>query len=124
MTLGQVGQLASSRSASHTLAPELRALMAILAGVAGPVISTRRSCRAGGAGGDLPVAVADLRGLGEEVQSTGPGGLAALLAAGGEQLVAGAGEALVQVLDEGQGLRGEDLLGAVDGLGVGEFDAS
>ena len=44
-----LGQLASSRSASHTFAPELRALMAIFAGVAGPVISTRRSCNAGGA---------------------------------------------------------------------------
>src|SRR5918994_7131589 len=47
---GQVGQLASSRSASHTFAPELNALIAIFAGVAGPVISTRRSCSAGGAG--------------------------------------------------------------------------
>jgi hypothetical protein len=50
MTLSHVGVLASSRSASHTLAPEFSALMAILAGEAGPVISTRRSCRAAGAG--------------------------------------------------------------------------
>ena len=50
MTFGQVGMLASSRSASQTFAPELSALMAIFAGVAGPVISTRRSCSAGGAG--------------------------------------------------------------------------
>ena len=49
ITLGQLGQLASSRSASHTLAPELSALIAILAGLAGPVISTRRSCSATGA---------------------------------------------------------------------------
>ncbi|BAS16056.1 hypothetical protein AHiyo8_43590 [Arthrobacter sp. Hiyo8] len=49
MTFAHVGVLASSRSASHTLAPEFRALMAILAGEAGPVISTRRSCRATGA---------------------------------------------------------------------------
>ena len=45
-----VGLLASSKSAMNTRAPELRALMSILASV-GPVISTRRSDRSAGAGG-------------------------------------------------------------------------
>ncbi|CPU67002.1 Uncharacterised protein [Mycobacteroides abscessus] len=41
-----VGLEASSASASHTLAPELRALIVIFGSV-GPVISTRRSSRPG-----------------------------------------------------------------------------
>jgi hypothetical protein len=49
-TLTQCGVLASSRSASQTLAPELSALMVIFRSV-GPVISTRRSVRSAGAGG-------------------------------------------------------------------------
>ena len=48
-TLRQCGVLASSRSASHTRAPELRALIAIFGSV-GPVISTRRSRRSAGTG--------------------------------------------------------------------------
>ena len=55
------GDRASSRSAMNTRAPELRALI-IIFGSAGPVISTRRSSRSGGAGGDRPVGAADLRG--------------------------------------------------------------
>ena len=42
----QSGVLASSKSASHTFAPELSALMVIFRSV-GPVISTRRSTRPG-----------------------------------------------------------------------------
>ena len=42
MTLSQVGELASSKSAMKTWAPELRALIIILRST-GPVISTRRS---------------------------------------------------------------------------------
>jgi hypothetical protein len=44
--LSQSGVLASSKSASQTFAPELRALMVIFLSV-GPVISTRRSTRPG-----------------------------------------------------------------------------
>src|SRR5690242_21791746 len=44
--LSHSGVLASSKSASQTLAPELRALMVIFRSV-GPVISTRRSSRPG-----------------------------------------------------------------------------
>ena len=115
MTLDQVGVLASSRSASQTLAPEFRALMAILAGAAGPVISTRRSCRAAGAGGNAPVALADVAGLRQEIEPAGAGHLLALGRAGLEQIPAGGGETLVQFLDEGQGLGGEDLLRTVNG---------
>jgi hypothetical protein len=42
----QSGVFASSKSASHTFAPELSALMVIFRSV-GPVISTRRSTRPG-----------------------------------------------------------------------------
>src|SRR4029079_4236241 len=49
MTLDQVGELASSRSAMKTFAPELSALIIILRSV-GPVISTRRSIRPAEAG--------------------------------------------------------------------------
>ena len=52
MTLSQVGELASSKSAMNTLAPELRALIIILRST-GPVISTRRSTRALGASGTV-----------------------------------------------------------------------
>ena len=49
MQLSQVGELASSKSAMNTFAPELSALMTILRST-GPVISTRRSAIAGGYG--------------------------------------------------------------------------
>ena len=49
MTLSQVGEVASSKSASHTWAPELSALMVIRRS-GGPVISTRRSARPGAGG--------------------------------------------------------------------------
>jgi hypothetical protein len=45
--LSQVGAVASSKSAIHTLAPEFSALMVILRS-GGPVISTRRSLRSAG----------------------------------------------------------------------------
>src|ERR1035438_3585373 len=49
ITLLQVGELESSKSAMKTLAPELSALMIILRST-GPVISTRRSSRSAGIG--------------------------------------------------------------------------
>ena len=45
----QVGEVESSKSAMNTFAPEFSALMTIF-GSTGPVISTRRSCRAVGTG--------------------------------------------------------------------------
>src|SRR6266852_6928 len=49
MAPSQVGESESSKSAIKTFAPEFRALMIILRS-AGPVISTRRSCRSAGTG--------------------------------------------------------------------------
>ena len=59
MTLSQVGELASSKSAMKTLAPELRALIIILRST-GPVISTRRSASGLGASGTVQLAGADV----------------------------------------------------------------
>ena len=86
MLLRQVGELESSKSAMKTLAPELRALMIILRST-GPVISTRRSRRSCGNGGDGPFGGADGGGLGEEVRQDA--GIQAFLAdaAGGEQFL-------------------------------------
>src|SRR3970040_2160037 len=47
-----VGEFRYSKSAMNTFAPELRALITILRS-AGPVISTRRSCRLRGTGATL-----------------------------------------------------------------------
>ena len=47
-TFAHVGESESSKSAMNTFAPELSALIVILAS-AGPVISTRRSSRSAGA---------------------------------------------------------------------------
>ena len=52
MTFSQVGELASSKSAMKTFAPELRALIIIFRST-GPVISTRRSRSALGASGTV-----------------------------------------------------------------------
>ena len=61
-----MGELASSKSAMNTLAPELSALMTILRST-GPVISTRRSCRSAGNGRDLPFGLTNGLGLGKKV---------------------------------------------------------
>ena len=75
------GVLASSRSASQTFAPELSALIVILRSV-GPVISTRRSTRPGRRVGHPPrVVLADVLGLGEEVQRAAGGQLGVALPA-------------------------------------------
>ena len=71
-----------------------------------------QGCRGGG---NAPVALADVPGLRQEIQPAGPGHLLALDRAGLEQVAAGGGEALVQFLDEGQGLGGEDFLCTVNG---------
>ena len=65
MQLLQVGELASSKSAMKTLAPEFNALITILRSV-GPVISTRRSSSSSGIGGYAPISIADVRGFGVE----------------------------------------------------------
>ena len=110
-TFVQCGVLASSRSASQTLAPELSALIAILRSV-GPVISTRRSTSPGAGGGtchddsrisrvsgrksSLPVRAISSRRCGPP----------------GQQLVAARPEPALQVVHEGPGLGAEDLVHA------------
>ena len=89
--------------------------MAILAGAAGPGHFHPAVLQGCGGRGDGPVALADVPGLRQEIEPAGAGHLLALGRAGLEQLPAGGGEPLVQFLDEGQRLGGEDLLRAVDG---------
>ena len=109
ITFAQCGVLASSRSASQTLAPEFSALIAILASV-GPVISTRRSCSAGGAAATDPVGLADVAGLVEEAERAGLADLPTPRDAGGEQLVATRSEPALQVCDERQRRSRQDLV--------------
>ncbi len=121
-TFGQVGLEASSRSANQTRAPELRALIAIFAGEAGPVISTRRSVSAGGGGGTDQSPSRMSRGAGQEVEPLAAGDPLPALVPRGEQLATARIEATVQFLHEGERLVGEDLLAARD-LGVtGDLD--
>ena len=98
--LSQSGVLASSKSASQTLAPELSALMVIFRSV-GPVISTRRSTRPGRGRGHPPVRVVpDGPGGGQEVEHR-PGGQFLLPGRpGGEQLGAAAAELPLQRRDQ------------------------
>ena len=107
--LAQVGAVLSSKSAMKQLAPELSALITIF-GSTGPVISTRRSSSAAGSGGDPPVAVADRGGVGAEVGQ--PAGVEErlALAAGGQPGLAVGFEAAVQLGQEGQRGRRQQLL--------------
>ena len=92
--------MASSKSAMNTLAPELSALITILRST-GPVISTRRSARSAGRRCDLPVAVADVGGLGQEVgHLAGVDPCAAAPARAASKFLAAGVEAAVQVGDE------------------------
>ena len=115
MTLAQCGVLASSRSASHTLAPELSALIAILRSV-GPVISTRRSTRSAGAGATCQSPSRTVRVSGRK--SSGP-----VRATSSRRRLSRAASSSSRrartrrcsCRDEGQRLGGEDLLRSVDG---------
>jgi hypothetical protein len=60
--------------------------------------------------GDLPVALADLARLGQEVQALPRGHPASALRPRGQQLAATGIEPAVQLRDEGQRLGGQDLL--------------
>src|ERR1700753_3039441 len=77
--LSQVGDVASSKSAIHTRAPELSAVTGILRS-GGPVISTRRYSRAGAAAGVRPRStpprgvLPDRGRRGQKVQVIGTGG--------------------------------------------------
>ena len=110
----QVGDVASSKSAMNTFAPEFSALMIILRST-GPVISTRRSCRSAGNRADLPVAAANGSGVGEKI-GTGAGVEARLhRAAALEQLVDARPEAPREIFDEGDGGRRQDAVASISG---------
>ena len=113
MTFFQVGLVASSWSASQTFAPEFSALIVIFGSV-GPVISTRRSSRPGPGAGDPPLGVlADVRGVVAEARVAAVADLEAAAHAVGEPVVPAAREAVVQLGEERDRLRGEDLVVAV-----------
>src|ERR1700689_4703427 len=114
------GVLASSKSASHTLAPEFSALMVIRRSV-GPVISTRRSTSPGapppraaprGRGrGPPPVRVgADVRRLGQEVERRAVGQLYLPAPARREQLLPAGPELGVERGNKVDGLWCQDLV--------------
>jgi hypothetical protein len=88
------------------------------AGHLNPAVLERRRCRR-----NLPVAVAHVLGLRQEIQAAGPGHLFTLGLAGREQLAAPAGEAFMELLHERQGLRGENLLCTLDRPGVCDCDS-
>src|SRR5881628_1437539 len=92
MLFAQVGELASSKSAMKTLAPELSALMIILRST-GPVISTRRSARSAGIG-------ATLQASSSRIDRFGPIG---------EQAQARRLKRAIQVADESECVGAEDF---------------
>ena len=109
--LAKTGEVASSKSAMKTLAPEFSALTIILRST-GPVISTRRSRRSAGIGATRQSPSRMAACLGQEVGRLA--GVEQLLAldARGEQLAAALVEASVQVGEKGQRLRGENFVEA------------
>ena len=105
----QSGVLASSKSASQTLAPELSALTVIFLSV-GPVISTRRSTSPGAGGATCQAAVgADDRGLREEVERPAAGQLGLPVPPGREGLRPPVRERVVQPDEQLKRPRGKDL---------------
>ena len=104
----QVGELESSKSAMKTLAPEFSALMIILRST-GPVISTRRSSRSVRNGRDRPLALADARGLREEVGHAAVVDFLLPDPSSSQEFPAAAFELSRQPGEEGAGFRGENL---------------
>ena len=107
----QVGEVASSKSAMNTFAPELSALMIILRS-AGPVISTRRSSRSAGIGATVQSPSRMSRRLGQEVGQLARIEALLPLAAQRQQAPARAVEAAVQLGEEVQRGRAQDLVDA------------
>ncbi len=120
-TSSQVGLCESSKSASHTFAPEFSALIVIFRSV-GPVISTRRSRRSAGASATFQSPGAHVGGLGQEVQRAGARDLLAALAAALEQLHARVLCRPVQLGEEGQRVVGEHLLLAIGRVSRDDLD--
>ena len=87
-----------------TLAPELSALIIILVS-AGPVISTRRSSRSGGAGATRQSAARIVGGLREEVRALAGGDPRVAFGAAAEQRLALRPEPALQVGEERERLR-------------------
>ena len=113
--------MASSKSAMKTLAPELRALIIILRST-GPVISTRRSWRSGGAGAtrQSPSRIGRV-----SARKLGVGAAVEVLLepdAARQQVAAGRVEAAVEVGDEGERIGGQHLVEALAG-GAEDADA-
>ena len=99
--LSQSGVLASSKSASHTFAPELRALIVIFWSV-GPVISTRRSASPGAGGATRQAVSARMLAVSGRKSSGAAGGQFALAGgAGGQQLGPPGAELALQRGDQG-----------------------
>ena len=96
--------MASSKSASQTLAPEFSALIVILRSV-GPVISTRRSTRPGAGGATCQSPSRIVLRLREEVQRAAGGELGVAVLAGPEQLQPPAVEGPVELGEELEGAR-------------------
>src|SRR6201996_2999154 len=110
------GVLASSKSASQTLAPELSALIVIFLSV-GPVISTRRSTRPAAGGATRQVVSSRMCAVSGRKSNIAPW----LSSACRRRRPAGA-ERVVQRHQQFQGLRGQDLVIAVSG-GPGDLHA-
>ena len=104
------GVLASSKSASHTLAPELSALMVIFRSV-GPVISTRRSSRPGAGSATRQVSSSpDGRVSGRKSSVPPVGELSLALGPRREQLLAPRAELALEGGQEAERLGRQDLL--------------
>ncbi len=105
------GEFESSKSVMYESAPELKALMTILAST-GPVISTRRQCSAGGTGAIFQsparIAAVAARKSGRSPASS----RLARSARDGEQLLPARLEGAVQLGDERERGRGQDGLEA------------
>ena len=109
MMLNQVGEVASSKSAIHTRAPELSAPMVIFR-VGGPVISQRRSASPGASGATRH---AGLRGCLPFRAESRNGSLWSRRRRTGQQFGPPAGELAVKPADEVQRTLGENLFEAV-----------
>ena len=114
----QVGEFASSKSAMKTFAPELSALITIFRSV-GPVISTRRSWRSGGASATCQSPSRISLRLREEVGHLAGEQAVLPCRSLGEQLFAAAAVVALQGGDELERLGGEDALVAL----AAELDA-
>ena len=109
MQFSHVGEFASSKSAMNTLAPELSALITILRST-GPVISTRRSAISSGNGAIRQSPSRTSRGLREEVGQLARREPRRALGPSREQLAPALAELALEVGQELDRLRREDVV--------------